>query len=264
MIAPRSLQSAIVAGTFIHGLAATLPAQAGHFNAELLPAVRRAASMVPGAAPTSVHYMVLNPGKAPLSAFVDGGDRNAVPVGFTVFQIRFPQGWLTVDAALDRSFVPDSKSFDDETYRSIHEALRGARLSVVTHEHHDHVAGVLISPALDQVRSHTLLTRTQVQSLMIRPNDPRIKIDSIIAARYLVVDYDPILPIAPGVVLIKAPGTPPGRRWCTFDWHREPRSSWPGTSRGTCAASTLSPKNLTPPRAVSVVRTESAMLQIRG
>lgn len=102
MIAPRPVGSAIVAGVFISGLAATLPAQAGHFNAELLPAVRRA--------------------------------------------------------------------------------------------------------ALDQVRDHTLLTRTQVQSLMVRPNDPRIKIDSSVAARYLVVDFDPILPIAPGVVLIKAPG----------------------------------------------------------
>lgn len=117
-----------------------------------------------------------------------------------------PEGWITVDAALDQRFVPDSKSFDEETYRSIHEALRGAKLSVVTHEHHDHVAGVLSSPALEQVRMHTLLTRPQVQSLMVRPNDLRIKIDSAVAARYLVIDYDPILPIAPGVVLIKAPG----------------------------------------------------------
>jgi len=206
MIATSSLRSILVGGGIICGLAATLSAQADHFNAELLPTIRRAASVVPGAAPTSVRYVVLNPGIAPLSAFVDGGGQNTVPVGFTVFQIRFPEGWITVDAALDRTFVPNSKSFDDDTYRNIHEALRGARLSVITHEHHDHVAGVLSSPALEQVRAHTLLTRTQVQSLIARPNDPRIKIDSTVGARYLVIDYDPILPIAPGVVLIKAPG----------------------------------------------------------
>jgi hypothetical protein len=156
MIATRSLGSAIVGGGIICGLASTLAAQADHFNAELLPTIRRAASVVPGAAPTSVRYVVLNPGNAPLSAFVDGGGRNTAPVGFTVFQIRFPEGWITVDAALDRRFVPDSKSFDDETSRSIHALSRSKAVSVVTHEHNDHVAGVLSSPALEQVQAHTL------------------------------------------------------------------------------------------------------------
>jgi glyoxylase-like metal-dependent hydrolase (beta-lactamase superfamily II) len=206
MIATSALRSVVVGAGFISALAPGVSAQADHFNAQLLPAVRRAASMVPGPGPTSVGYVVLNPGTAPLSAFVDGGSRTIIPVGFTVFQIRFPDTWITVDAALDRRFVPDSKSFDDATYTQIHEALRGAKLSVVTHEHHDHVAGILSSPALKQVQAHTLLTRAQVQSLMVRPNDPRIKIDSTVAARYLVIDYDPIVPIAPGVVLIKAPG----------------------------------------------------------
>jgi glyoxylase-like metal-dependent hydrolase (beta-lactamase superfamily II) len=45
---------------------------------------------------------------------------------------------------------------------------------------------------------------------MTRPNNPRIQIDSAFAARYLVMDYDPLMPVAPGVVLIKAPGHTPG------------------------------------------------------
>jgi len=80
----------------------------------------------------------------------------------------------------------------------------------VTHEHHDHVAGVLASPFLAQIQTHTLLTREQSRSLIERPNHPRIKIDSAFAARYLVLEYDPIAPIAPGVVLIRAPGHTPG------------------------------------------------------
>jgi glyoxylase-like metal-dependent hydrolase (beta-lactamase superfamily II) len=55
-----------------------------------------------------------------------------------------------------------------------------------------------------------LLTRAQIQSLLDRPDNPLIKIDSLVAARYLTIDYDPFIPIAPGVVLIKAAGHTPG------------------------------------------------------
>ena len=111
---------------------------------------------------------------------------------------------------MDRALVPDSKTFSDEQYASIQAMLRDARLIVVTHEHDDHAAGVIRSPFLAAVQEHTLLTRAQVHSLMTAPNDPLIKLDSATASRYLVLDYDPILPIAPGVVLIKAPGHTPG------------------------------------------------------
>jgi glyoxylase-like metal-dependent hydrolase (beta-lactamase superfamily II) len=197
---------AIILGTVASLLGQELRAQADHFNADLLPALRRAAMLIPGEAPTSVNFEVLNPFTVTWAYLLEGGNTDTVAGGYPVFQIRFPRGWITVDAALDRSFVPNSKTFDDSTYRSIHEALRGARLAVVTHEHHDHVAGVLSSPALAEIQAHTMLTNAQIQSLLLRPNNPRIKIDSAVASRYLVTDYDPIMPIGPGVVLIKAPG----------------------------------------------------------
>lgn len=185
-------------------------AQAEHFSSELLPTLRRAAALPPGDPPTSVRFVLLNPFRAALQGLVEGAPIDTVRAAYPVFQIRFPRGWIAVDAALDRSFVPRSTTFSDEVYGHLHEALRDARLIVVTHEHHDHVAGVLRSPHLAQVQEHTLLTSAQVRSLQIRPNHELIRIDSAIAARYLVVDFDPILPIAPGVVLIKAPGHTPG------------------------------------------------------
>lgn len=191
-----------LAGLFARELAA----QADHFNGDLLPAVRRAAALIPGDAPTNVSFVLLNPFKVTLGYIIEGGGTDSVAGGYPVFQIRFPRGWIVVDAALDRTFVPNSRTFVDGDYRAIHEALRDARLAVVTHEHYDHVAGVLRSPFLTDIQSHTLLTKSQVQSLMLRPDNPRIKIDSVVASRYVVMDYDRIMPIAPGVVLIKAPG----------------------------------------------------------
>ncbi|AHG88132.1 beta-lactamase domain protein [Gemmatirosa kalamazoonensis] len=189
-----------------------LNAQADHYTSDLLPMVRRAAALPVGDAPTSVRFLLLGPWRDVLSTAVEGVPPDSVGAAYSVFQIRFPRGWAVVDAALDRSLVPESKraTFSDETYGQIQEALRDARLVVVTHEHHDHVGGALKSPHLAQIQSHTLLTRAQVRTLQERPNLPQIRVDSATAARYLVVDYDPIMPIAPGVVLIKAPGHTPG------------------------------------------------------
>jgi hypothetical protein len=104
-------------------------------------------------------------------------------------------------AALDRRCVPDSPTFVDAQWDSIQLALREASLVVVTHEHHDHAVGIVRSPFLEQIRSHTMLTASQLESLREHPNDPCGKLDSNSAGSYLVVDYDSLLPIAPGVAL---------------------------------------------------------------
>jgi glyoxylase-like metal-dependent hydrolase (beta-lactamase superfamily II) len=59
-------------------------------------------------------------------------------------------------------------------------------------------------------RTLMLLTPSQLKSLREHPNDPCVKLDTTGARSYLVVDYDPVLPIAPGVVLVKTPGHTPG------------------------------------------------------
>ena len=191
-------------------LAGPVTAQDAPYTATLLPAVRRAASLIPGDPPEAIHVVSLNPFKGPVAAMVEGGGSDTVAAAYPVFQIRFARGWVMVDAALDRDFVPRSSTFSDEQYASIQEALRDARLVVVTHEHHDHVAGVLRSPYLAEIQQHTVLTRPQVETLLVHPNNPRIKLDSASAAQYLVLDYEPYLPIAPGIVLIKAAGHSPG------------------------------------------------------
>ena len=189
--------------------ASAASAQSSSFNAPALADVRRAAQLVPGDLPTAVNLVRLNPFQAPMNYVLEGGTSERVDAAYPVFQIRFPRGWITVDAALDRQCMPDSRTFVDAQYDSIQHALREARLVVVTHEHHDHAVGIVRSPFLEQIRSHTLLTRPQLTWLREHPNHPT-KLDSTSAGTYLVVDYDPLMPIAPGVVLIKTPGHTPG------------------------------------------------------
>jgi glyoxylase-like metal-dependent hydrolase (beta-lactamase superfamily II) len=185
-------------------------AQTLGFSAPSLEALRRAAAMVPGAAPTAINVVTLAPGRFRRSDWVDTPAEDSITFGLTVFQIRFPEGWITVDAASDRDLMSSSRTFSDAVYGTIQDALRDARLSLLTHEHWDHARGVLRSPHLAEVQRHTMLTRAQVQTLLSAPPDAKVRMDSATATRYLVVDYDGILPVAPGVVLIKAAGHTPG------------------------------------------------------
>ncbi len=201
----------IVAGALLVIGARGANAQSTAYGADLLPTLRRAAERVPGERPTAVGVITLAPRRAPLSGMVEGGSASdSVLVGYPAFQVRYPHGWLAV-AGMGRGFfrqVPPT--YSDQAYDTIQRELRDARMVVFTHEHHDHVAGALLSPYRAQVQQHTLFTRAQVRTLMEHPSDARVRLDSAAAAGWLTIDYQGWIPIAPGVVLLQAPGHTPG------------------------------------------------------
>ena len=193
----------------------SMTAQTSVWSDSLLGRIRAAATMIPGTLPGSIHVLRLAPGEVPQSVFLDGGSNERIHVTFSVFQIRFTDGWIMVDAGIDqntfaaRGTGPDIKISRDN-YELIQRALVDARSIVVTHEHDDHVAGVIQTPARNTIAPKTLLTRAQVQTLIEHPNNPSVRLDTSWSDKYLVFDYDLLYPLAPGVVLIKAPGHTPG------------------------------------------------------
>ena len=193
----------LVSAALVHS---PLLAQTSSYPADFLATLRRASALPPGELPTAVRVASLNLFSVPMSYMVEGGAATPIRGANPVFQIRFPRGWIIVDASVDRAMAPGSTTFDDRLYAQIHAALRDARLVVVTHEHDDHVTGIVRSPHLGQIQRHTLLTRAQVRALIEHPNNPAVKLDSAAAARYLVIDYELYVPIVPGVVLLKAAG----------------------------------------------------------
>jgi glyoxylase-like metal-dependent hydrolase (beta-lactamase superfamily II) len=92
----------------------------------------------------------------------------------------------------------------------LERALRAARAIVLTHEHGDHVAGIIRSSNFSVLAPKTRLTRTQMQILMTEPQMPEIMLTPEMARQFLVIDYEDYFPVAPGMVLIKAPGHTPG------------------------------------------------------
>ena len=193
------------------------PANDDHieYDAELLQRLRAAATTIPGAAPLSIGYLKYAESVRKWNEVVEGGSNDACKMARTAFQINYPDGWIMVDAGMDRAVhkffeKQGPQPFDDAKADSIRRAVEAAKLVVITHEHGDHIAGVIRTAATGAVPRKTILTRQQVNALIEKPQMPEIALTKEKSAQYMVVDFESILPIAPGVVIIKAPGHTPG------------------------------------------------------
>jgi glyoxylase-like metal-dependent hydrolase (beta-lactamase superfamily II) len=187
------------------------------YAADLLERVRTAARAVPGPLATNINFMKIAESHRPLSEIIEGGSPQDYVSARTAFQVVFPGGTVMIDAGMDETvhkffgfgrvepYWPDRNAL-------LQQALKAAKLIVITHEHGDHVAGVIRSASREELAAKTLLTRTQVQTLTTYPQMPEIRLTPEMARSYIVIDYESYLPVAPGMVLIKAPGHTPGHQ----------------------------------------------------
>ncbi|HTD60628.1 MAG TPA: hypothetical protein VK679_08240 [Gemmatimonadaceae bacterium] len=176
----------------------------------LLTTVRALGGAVPGELPIAVSYLNAYEDSGTVGNAVDGAGSSKAFSVTGVFQVRFRHGWIMVDAAMDSAALHRGRSFKADNFAQIETALEKANLIVITHEHVDHVQPLVKGPIADQVAPHTLLTREQIETLLTKPKVAFTSMDSSQVSRYLVVEYETALPIAPGVVLIKAAGHTPG------------------------------------------------------
>ncbi len=183
----------------------------------LLRLLRNATTSVPGALPLELRYITVAESHRPRRVVLDGGSDEPYVQARTAFQLVYEDGTLMIDAGMDeavhRTFGMGSvEPYWPERNAAVQEALMAASLVVITHEHGDHVAGVVRSPNRRAIAAHTMLTKAQVETLVLAPQSPLIRLTPAQAADYLVVDYARFFPVAPGVVLVKAPGHTPGHQ----------------------------------------------------
>jgi len=180
-----------------------------------LPDIRVTAALIPGRRPLHVNILKFAESRRTKNFSIQGAPADPSVQARTAFQVMYADGHIMVDAGMDqqvhRFFGRGvDEPYDMEAAGQVERALTTAKLIVVTHEHGDHVAGVVRTSRARDLAPKTILTRSQVQTLLTTPQMPEIKLTAEMAARYVVVDYDRYFPLGAGIVLIKAPGHTPG------------------------------------------------------
>lgn len=159
--------------------------------------------------PTAVGRWVVAHGEAP-RAFV-GASWDVVSTirfAFPAFQISWPDHYIVVDAPHERSTHDErfpGNDYDEAAFAGVARALRGADQIVFTHEHFDHVRGISQSPDFDRLAPRVRLSQAQADAM---PDDA-----GFTAAQLAAIPTEALTEptrIAPGVVLIPAPGHTPG------------------------------------------------------
>jgi glyoxylase-like metal-dependent hydrolase (beta-lactamase superfamily II) len=214
----RALGAAVCLGSL--AMPPALRAQASPFNDSLLGRIRVLAASVRGERPQSLHVMKIVESAGPLRNYVAVDDSTRVASCFPVFQIRWRDRWIVVDAALDTAAITEYYgaarsriTYHQDRYDRLQLALRDAERVVLTHEHLDHAVGVERGPYFRTVAAKTLLTAEQLQTLLNPPARVDVPLPRDSASAFPVLTYDLLYPLAPGVVLIKAPGHTAGSQY---------------------------------------------------
>ena len=198
------------------GAAPATIAEAAAFSPDL-GAIRRLAGLLPGPLPVAVNGIRVAASIRPRKFVIQGGDETPVTMPRTAFQLVYPDATVMIDAGMDKathdSFSPDKpEPYFPDAFARLERALDAARLIILTHYHADHVAGVVTAKNFPALARKTVASSATLALMADNPHRPHLRITREQAALFVALDYSELYPVAPGVVLIKAPGHSPDQQ----------------------------------------------------
>jgi glyoxylase-like metal-dependent hydrolase (beta-lactamase superfamily II) len=168
-------------------------------------AIRTAAASIEGSRARDIQVETLSRSSEPQIFMVAGTSWKHVDLVRVSYRLMFPDQAIIIDTAYDAATAKATRSdsYDDAAWTRLQNAMRIASHVLVTHEHADHIGGLLASPYWHEVLPKALITQEQFDDVnSARP----VRWPAGSRSQITPLRYQNCLAIAPGVVLIKAPG----------------------------------------------------------
>jgi glyoxylase-like metal-dependent hydrolase (beta-lactamase superfamily II) len=171
--------------------------------------LRAAAAAMPGDLPESIAVERIAAGEVMGTLLVAGGGFGATQQGAHAFRIGWPDRHVILDTGMDQAAAKALRFYelDDNAQQRVWAALPAADAILVSHEHLDHIGGLLTAPDWPAVAAKAQITREQFDHPQITapvqwPKGSR--------ERFKPIAYEGMRSVAPGVVAIKANSHTPG------------------------------------------------------
>jgi len=197
----------VLLAAVLFGLGGTAAAPAGAYTIDL-PALHAAATAGKGPLPERIEVERVGDFAFPQTLVVAGSGLHLHPMVLLAHRVVYPDRSIMIDTAMGPAGakkMPGSR-MDLAAFDRVEAALKKASAIVFTHEHVDHVGGVAVAPDPAAIAGAVMLTREQLDS----PRLERPDFAPGALERFHPLSYQGLYPVAPGVVLQKAPGHSPG------------------------------------------------------
>lgn len=168
------------------------------------------AKSLPGDLPLRVNHEVVALASLPRGAVFAGEPMDPHRMVHGVYQVVYPDGFVLVDSAFgqdyfDENMAGEGNRYDAVAFGHVVDAMTEARAIVPTHEHADHIDGLGRTDDPTGIAAKVVMNRAQVEN----PATGELLPEALLTA-VEPIPGDAPLAIAPGLVVVPAPGHTPG------------------------------------------------------